>query len=312
MSDRPLRYAIIGAGAVGGLYGGRLAKHGLDVQFLVRDEASLAGGLTVQSIDGDFVIDSPRAGSSPEAIGPVDVVIVTIKTTGNSELQRLLPPLVAGGGVVLTLQNGLDVERDAMPIVPIDRILGGCCFLCSNRVAPGHIRHLDQGRIVFGVYEPNIPNSPAADLAPRIESDFRDAGIDAHLTDDLRTARWRKLLWNVPFNGLSVILDVSTDRLIADPHSRALAQSLMRELQSGAKTLGVDLPDEAIEKTLRVTEKMVPYDSSMRLDYRAGRPMEIEAIFGNPLRAVGGDDESSACLMPVVRAIYRQLKFLGH
>ena len=305
MSQSSLRYAIIGAGAVGGLYGGRMAHHGLDVQFLVRNAGWLSGGgLKVESIDGDFYVDAPKVKTSPEAIGPVDVVIITIKSTGNACLNEILPPLVAGGGVVLTLQNGLDVERDATPMVPVDRVLGGCCFLCSNRVAPGHIRHLDQGKIVFGAYEQHKSASPAARLAPRIQADLRAAGVDATSTDDLRTARWRKLMWNIPFNGLSVVLDSATDRMIGHPHSRHLAESLMREVQAGALTCGVDLPDSAIAKTLSVTEEMVPYDSSMRLDHRAGRPMEVEAIFGNPLRA------ASRGVMPRVEMLYDQLKFL--
>lgn len=240
---------------------------------------------------------------------PCDVTIVALKTTRNHLLEELLPAPTRGGGLVLVLQNGLDVEADSGRIVGFDRVLGGCCFLCSNKVGPGHIRHLDYGAIVFGEYRRDwYGQEPPGetDRVLRIAEEMRSAGIDARPTGDLLSARWRKLMWNIPFNGLSVVLDASTKELVEDQDSVELVQTLISEVHGTATTLGVNVPVEAIEKTIEVTRKMVPYDASMRLDYRYRRPMELEAIFGNPLRAA----DAVACRMPSVHMLYRQLKFL--
>jgi len=114
------------------------------------------------------------------------------------------------------------------------------------------------------------------------------------------------LMWNVPFNGLSVVLDASTKALIEDPSATALARTLMEEVAAASAAWGRPQPEDAIEKTLEHTKQMVPYDSSMRLDYLAGRPLEIEAILGNPLRA----GEQAGVPVPSLRMLYRQLHFL--
>lgn len=298
------RYAIIGSGALGGLYGGMLARSGFEVHFLLRSdyEHVTQNGIRVESPLGDFHVPNVNAHATHESMPPCDVTIVGLKTTRNEHLATLLPSPTRNGGVVLVLQNGLDVEADSVSVVGADRVLGGCCFLCSNKIGPGHIRHLDYGRIVFGEYGVN-------ELTPRVQrisDDMVSAGIDAVTTDDLLLTRWRKLMWNIPFNGLSVVLDASTRELVDDPDAVAQVDAVIREVHTAAARCGVEIPSEMIEKTVEVTRSMVAYDSSMRVDYLNRRPMEVEAIFGNPLRAAS----QHAAAMPRVEMLYRQLKFL--
>jgi 2-dehydropantoate 2-reductase len=300
------RYAIIGSGALGGLYGGMLAQSGFDVHFLLHSDYEHVSkhGLRVESPLGDFQLPHVNAHASPESMPACDVTIVGLKTTRNDLLAELLPATARDGGAVLVLQNGLDVEADSAKVVGIDRVLGGCCFLCSNKVGPGHIRHLDYGRIVFGEYA-----SDTRQVTPRVQricDELVSAGIDAQTTDNLLLTRWRKLLWNIPFNGLSVSLDASTKDLVDDPDSLALVDAIIREVHAAAAACGVTIPEEMIEKTIEVTRSMVPYDSSMRLDYLNRRPMEVEAIFGNPLRVA----KASGYEMPRVEMLYQQLRFL--
>ncbi len=299
------RYAIIGAGALGGLYGGMLAHSGLEVHFLFhRDYQHVTQhGLKVESVWGDFETTDLHAHASSETMPPCDVTIVGLKTTRNHLLGKLLGPPTREGGVVLVLQNGLDVEADSAAVVGKDRVLGGCCFLCSNKVGPGHIRHLDYGRIVFGEYQPAAGTS---DRAAGICKDLVAAGIDAQTTDNLLLARWRKLMWNIPFNGLSVALDASTKELIENPDSLALCETIVAEVHGAADRCGVKIPVEMMAKTIDNTRTMVPYDSSMRLDFLNRRPMEIESIFGNPLRAAAAHGGS----MPKVEMLYHQLRFI--
>jgi len=357
---KPLRYGIVGSGAVGGLYGGLLANHGEEVHFLLHSDLEhvRSHGLRVDSVWGDFHLESPAIYKDVSEMPVCDVVIVALKSTRNDLLDQWLPNLVADHGVVLTLQNGLNVEADVRRTVAPGHVLGGCCFLCSNKVGPGHIHHLDYGRVAFGVYEDehdrrteageptalasdsdrqegNVKSSdseaeasPAEAIGKRVLADMKAAGIEAHWTDDLAATRWRKLMWNIPFNGLSVALDASTDEIIASTAGRKLANQLIGEVHAGAAVCGITIDPAAIRATMEHTETMVPYDSSMRLDFRHGRPMEVEAIFGNPLSAVlkaegkkGGssvvDSTESQCksmqckTMPSVEFLYHQLTFLN-
>ncbi|MCC6511324.1 MAG: putative 2-dehydropantoate 2-reductase, partial [Pirellulaceae bacterium] len=299
-------YAVLGVGALGGLYGGLLAHAGFDVHFLLHSdfEHVRQHGLKVQSPLGDFHLRSVLAYRDARDIPPVDVAIVAWKTTANAALPQALSGLLKETGCVLVLQNGWDIEQDSAQVVGAERVLGGCCFLCSNKVGPGHIHHLDYGRIAFGEYASSLSGAITPRLV-QIESEFRSAGIDITATADLRQTRWSKLMWNIPFNGLSVVLNALTDRIMADPHTARLAESLMREVREAAAACGSSVDESLIDKLLSDTRKMVPYASSMLLDYQQGRPMEVEAIFGNPLRAA----QAAGMSTPRIEMLYQQLKF---
>ena len=305
------RIGVIGSGALGGLYGGMLANRGGEVHFLMRSDAQHVRdhGLRVESILGDFHLPQVNVYTSPKQMPQCDITILALKTTQNHLLGELLPPVVGASGLVLVLQNGLCPEADSAAIVGPERVIGGVCFLCSNKVGPGHIRHLDYGRIVLGHHRPadQPPAGVTSELSAVVDV-LRAGGIDALPTEDQWLARWKKLMWNIPFNGLSVVLDAKSDRLIHHPEIAQLAESLMREIHASAAACGRHVPESAIEEMLEHTRKMVPYDSSMRLDYLAGRPLEVEAIFGAPVRAA----EKAGYLPRQVKMLYQQLKFLGN
>jgi 2-dehydropantoate 2-reductase len=300
------RYAILGAGALGGLYGGMLARSGAEVHFLLNSDYQHVSrhGLRVESPLGDFHLPQVYTHSSPETMPACDVSIVALKTTSNHLLPKLLPSTTRDGGIVLVLQNGLNIEADSAAIVGTERVLGGCCFLCSNKTGPGFIKHLDYGHIVFGEYDQR--SAQISTRVQRIADEMNAAGIDAQPTTDLAAARWRKLMWNIPFNGLSVVLDASTKQLIDDPDAVQLVETMIDEVHHAATGNGVHVDPSLKSLTVEVTRKMVPYDSSMRLDYLNRRPMEVEAIFGNPLKAA----RRFNLKMPTVTMLYQQLKFI--
>jgi 2-dehydropantoate 2-reductase len=302
-------YAIIGTGALGGYYGASLAAAGGDVHFLVRRDVEhlSRAGLRVESPRGDLLIRPMQVYRDAAQMPPCDRVIVALKTTENHQLDAILPGRVAAGGCVVVLQNGLGVEADCRAVLPDTPILGGCCFLCSNKVGPGHIRHLDYGRIELGAYQP--PELPPAGIVPllrEVAAEFQQAGIETEAVPDLWLARWRKLMWNIPFNGLSVVLDASTAELIEQSDTRRLCEALMEEVRRGAAACDRRLPPETTQLMLERTERMVPYDSSMRLDYLSGRPMELEAIFAAPIRAA----QAAGVELPNVAMLHQQLLFL--
>lgn len=306
--DRTRSYAILGTGAVGGFYGGLLARAGLDVHFLCRSdhEHVRREGLFVESKFGDFRVAPANAYADPRDLPAVDVAVVAIKSTENAALPFLLPPALGPGTIVLVLQNGLGVDDQAAAVVGAGRVLGGLCFLCSNKAGPGRIHHLDYGLVTLGEY---TADGRPGGITPRLKelgADFALAGIPHQLVDDLRAARWHKLVWNVPFNGLSVVLDATTDEIMADPAARALAEELMREVAAGAGAVGKSISIDFVRRMLRDTERMIPYKTSMKLDYEQGRALELEAIFAAPLAAA----RAAGAELARMSALHAMLAFL--
>ena len=305
-----LSYAIVGTGALGGFYGAKLQKAGNEVHFLVNSDYQqvIKHGLTIESKDGDFRLPQVQVYNQVEKMPSCDVVVVSIKTTQNHILTQILPPLVKDDSIVLVLQNGLGIETEIAQIVCNVNIIGGLCFLCSNKIAPGHIHHLDYGKITLGEYATNYNAVGITERMKAIFQDFENAGIEIELTEDLLLGRWKKLMWNIPYNGLSVILDATTDEIMADMYTRTLVEQLMKEVQLGAKSTGRIIPDSFIQTMLDYTVKMKPYRTSMKIDFDENRPLEVEAIVGNPLRIAAEHDVS----LPLIRCLYQQLKFLDN
>lgn len=301
-------YAILGTGALGGYYGACLQRAGKEVHFLLHSDYDRVKnrGLMIESPDDDFNLPRVNAYNSASTMPKCDVVVVALKTTQNHLLPQLLPPVVKDNGVVLVLQNGLGIETEVAQIVGDSRVMGGLCFLCSNKVGAGHIRHLDYKEIKLGEYNPNYQPGGISERMQSIGADFEKAGIPIKLADDLLLARWQKLVWNIPYNGLSVILDATTSALMADVSTLELVRELMVEVVAGAKKCDRLISDSFINEMLDHTAKMKPYRTSMKIDYDEKRVLEVEAIFGNPLRMA----HSAGTQLPRIATLYQQLKFL--
>ena len=297
-------YAIIGTGALGGFYGARLQRAGCELHFLLhRDyERVRQHGLICESPDGDFTLPKVNAYADARDMPKCDVVCVCLKTTQNHLLPQLLPPVVKDDGIVLVMQNGLGMEAQVAEIVGPQRVIGGLCFLCSNKVGPGHIRHLGYSLVALGEFATHGISGRMRAIA----DDLQRANVETELTEDLDIARWQKLVWNIPYNGLSVVLNATTTELMTQPQTRQLVEAIMREVVADARACGVAVTDEIIGKMLSNTERMTPYRTSMKIDYDERRPLEVEAIFGNPLRAV----RRAGAASPLLEQLYAQLKFL--
>ncbi|MEM6447754.1 MAG: putative 2-dehydropantoate 2-reductase [Cyanobacteria bacterium P01_D01_bin.123] len=308
------RYAIIGTGALGGYYGARLQEAGFDVHFLLRSdfEHVRARGLQVESVAGDINLPQVNAYNDARKMPPCDVAIVALKTTQNHLLSQLLPPVVRPGTVVLTLQNGLGVEADVAETLGdrVDgdrvRIVGGLCFICSNKVGPGHIRHSDYGRILLAAYDTAYAPQGITPAIEHLAADFDVANIPYQLGRNLLMARWQKLVWNVPYNSLSVVLDALTNEMMTCDATRSLCETLMREVVVAAAAYDVRIPDDFVQQMLDHTAEMKPYKTSMKLDFDAGRPLEVEAILGNSIRAA----KEASVNVPQMEMLYSQLQFL--
>ena len=300
-----MHYAIIGTGAIGGYYGGKLAHAGNDVHFLFHSEYETAArrGLRVESPGGDFTVWPIRAYRDTRAMPPCDAVIVALKTTVNAQLPDLLRPVLKPGGLVLLIQNGLGMEEELASALPPDTsVAGGMAFICSNRTGQASVRHLDYGKLTVGLH------SGDESLCRRVLADMEAAGIETAWAPDLQEARWRKLVWNIPYNGLCVALNTTTDEIMRYEPSRSLARTLMEEVIGGANANGVAIPLSFADDMLRSTDRMRPYKPSMRLDYDNRRPLEIQSIYTNPLLSARAHGSG----MPRVEALERQLRFIEH
>jgi len=298
-----IRYGVIGTGALGGFYGGMLAKSGQEVHFLFRNdfEHVRGNGIKVDSINGNFHLPKVNAYHATAEMPVCDVVLVCLKTTANHHLPPLIKPLLHAQSIVVLLQNGLGLEEELSSKLPGVQIAGGLAFICSNKVGPGHINHLDFGKLIIGSHNVSDP-----EILKQVVSDFQSSGIHAELSPDLRFARWQKLVWNIPFNGMTVVLNTTTDRLMADENTRELSRGLMLEVIRGANHCGVPLKESLAQQMIDMTIKMRPYAPSMKLDYDFRRPMEIEYIYSHPIRTA----RQAGFEMHKVTMLEKQLKFI--
>lgn len=305
------RIGIIGTGAIGGFYGLMLARAGYDVHFLLRSEFSAVSqnGLRLDSqVHGVLTLDNVQAYSSAADMPACDWLLVGAKTTGNNSVAPAIVQAAAPNAKVLMLQNGLAVEDELRALLPDSlHLLGGLCFICVHRTGPGQIAHQAFGAVNIGYH-----SGPAADAAASLAiveegaALFHAAGIESVAMDNLDKARWQKLVWNVPYNGLSVLLNASTMPLMADPDSRELIQGLMAEVVQGAQACGHVLPQGYAEQLFKVTGHMPDYRPSMHHDFIEKRPLELEAIYAKPLAAA----LAAGCDMPKIRALYHSLGFI--
>lgn len=292
-----MKIAVVGPGAVGSYYGARLWRDGHEVHFLLRSdyETVRRRGVQVRSVEGNFHAN-PRAAKTPVEIGPADLVLVALKTTANHLFATLLPPLVGPNTAIMTLQNGLGSEEQLAGLFGAERVLGGLCFVCLNRIAPGVIEHIAHGKIVMGEFsgwsEPRTHD---------IASAFKHAGIPVVVAENLACAHWEKLVWNIPFNGLGVASSagleamrggliekkgpcLTTDKLLTDPGWLALVEGLMREIISAARAKNLSVKFELANEQIEKTRIMRAYKPSTLLDFERGQPLELEMLFLEPLR----------------------------
>lgn len=294
--------AVVGSGAIGLYHGGRLAEAGENVRFLVRSdfEAISTRGIAAESVHGDFLLPRVNAYRSSEEIGPVDLVIVAWKVTANDQLASVLGPLLHERTQVLTLQNGLGNCEALTEIVGPHRVLGGLCFVCINRISPGKILHSAGGRLTLGEWSPDNEGR-----AIELERRFKIAKVPAVAVTDLQQSQWEKLVWNIPFNGLSVACGgVTTDVLLADPKIEEHLRELMGEVIAAGRGLGFELKNDLIDSNIERTRPMGAYRTSSMIDLLAGREVEVDAIWEEPLRRA----ERAGIELPKIRKLLGEIQ----
>ena len=298
-----MKYAVIGTGGIGGYYGSRLAQSGQDVHFLLHSDYGFVKehGLQIDSCAGSFHLDHPAVYRDAHDMPKCDVVLVCLKTVNNHLLESLLPPVVGENTLVVLIQNGIGVEQDVQARFPGIQLAAGLAFICSAKAGPGRIDHQCYGYINFGDYSCRNP-----EILRRVADDFNAAGVQAGLVE-YNEARWKKAVWNMPFNGMTVALGTQTDRLLRNPSTRCLIREQMLEVINAARHLGVERIDESFaDHMITTTDAMTPYSPSMKLDFDNRRPMEIDYLYTRPLRIA----REAGFVMPRLEMLESELRFL--
>ena len=303
-----MRYGIIGTGAIGGYYGAKLAHAGQEVHFLLHSDYEYVKqhGLQVDSCDGSFHLDDVNVYRQTKDMPACDVVLVGLKSVNNDKLPALLPPLLHDKAakvktLVVLIQNGIGVEEDVQKMFPEVQLAAGLAFICSAKTKPGLVSHQCYGSI-------NLANYSCRDeaLMQAVVDEFREAGIETGLVE-YHEARWKKAVWNMPFNGMTVALHTQTDLLLKNASTRQLIREQMMEVVGAAQHLGVKNVDEAfVDKMIETTDAMTPYSPSMRLDYDFHRPMEIYYLYSRPLEMA----REAGYRMPKLEMLEAELRFL--
>ena len=299
-----LRIAIVGSGAVGTYYGAKLAHGGSDVHFLMRGDLSAVrrNGIFVRGEGENFRVEKVSCYNSTKEIGPCDLVIVAVKTTSNADLVDLVPPLLHEKTMVLTLQNGLGNEEFLGKHFGPERVIGGLCFIAVDRHSKTEVERYDYGLVILGELE-GATQPRTRDVA----AEFIRAEVKCKVTDDIALERWRKLIWNIPFNGLSVVAGgIDTAAIVRDKNLRQLTLDLMDEVISAANKRGHALPRDAWREHMKRSDAMRGYRPSTLQDWENGKPLEIEAIWGESVRRA----REAGAEMPRTETIYELLKQL--
>jgi 2-dehydropantoate 2-reductase len=275
---------IAGTGAIGSFYGSLLARQGVDVSVIARSDYAHVRqhGIHIRSETklGDWVFRPKQVVQrAAEVDAYPDYVLVCIKVVENADRASLIRDAVGPDTAIVLIENGIDIEGEVADAFPQNELISGLAFICVSRLEPGEIWHQAYGRLALGNYPRGL-----SEKAKTLSARFAQAGINCVATEDIITARWQKCVWNAPFSPLSVLSGgLSTNEILSSEEE--LVRAIMQEVRDIAQAVGHPLPAEIVEANIANTYKMPPYKTSMLLDFEAHRPMEIEAILGNTVRA---------------------------
>lgn len=275
-----MRIAIMGAGGVGGYFGGLLAQAGHDVTFIARGEhlaAIQTRGLRVESVHGDFTIRPAQASDNPADVGPVDTVLFAAKTYHFDQALDAMRPLIGPATTILPLQNGIDAAERTAAALGGDHVIGGLCQVGSYIAAPGVIKQISQfRRIVAGELDGRITPRVQAIVAA-----LQAAGAAAEATTDIRKALWTKFIFIAPLSGVGAVARVPAGEIMACAETRGLLEDAMREVEAVADARGIALDADIVAKTMAFCAAMEPQQTaSMQRDVMSGKPSELESMIG--------------------------------
>ena len=293
----------MGAGAVGGYFGARVAASGMDVTFIARGEhlrAMQKNGLRIRSIQGDLEIHSGFISSS-DPVAPVDLVLLAVKSQDTEEAARSLAPFMGRKTSVLSLQNGVDNTDKIARLWGGDRSLAGVANISARISAPGVIEHSGGGRVVLGSL-----HAGGHENARTVHSILAQAKISCDISSDIRGVLWKKLAWNAPFCALSCLLHMTVGDILGSASLEALVRVCIDEVRDAARCRGIDLSPSTAQEALSFSTTLRDVKPSMLQDLEAGKPLEHEALNGIVVKIL----QRSGKRAPINEILYTALKHI--
>ncbi|HSD10266.1 MAG TPA: 2-dehydropantoate 2-reductase [Candidatus Binatia bacterium] len=278
-----MKVLVVGAGAVGGYFGAKLARAGHELVFTARGDnlrALVERGLAVESFEGDFVLARIRAVESASGQGPFSLVIVCVKAHDTERAVGALGSELEPQALVISLQNGVESEPAIERLLDIPPMIRAIAYVGAELVAPGVVRHVSGGTIVIG--EPDDSHSQRLE---RLERVLRDAAIDVVIPPSIQRAKWQKLAWNASFNLISALSGATIGGTLVDPDARRLAEAAMREVESVANAQGIEFDPDHVRRMLLHAERNLGFVRPSTLQDREKRkPLEHDALSGAVVR----------------------------
>jgi len=278
-----VRIAIVGSGGVGGYFGARLAAAGADVAFIARGahlDAMRSRGLLVHSPLGDVHLSRVLATDEPSAIGPVDVVLFTVKLYDTESAIAHLPPLIGPETVVVPFQNGVDAVDRLIRAVGREHTAGGAAYVAATVAEPGVIRHTANNRLLFG----ELDGTRSQRLEGLLDA-CRSGEIDATLSEHIEVDIWTKFVWLTVLSGVTTVTRLPIGRIRDDADLVALCQAAMMEGMAVAHAKGISLPVTVLDDLVPGLQRLPPQaKSSMLEDLERGRPLELPWLSGAVVR----------------------------
>ena len=282
--EEMMRIAVVGAGGVGGYFGGRLASAGLNVTFIARGatlEALRTKGLRVESINGDFTLENVQATDDCAAAGQFDAIVMAVKSWQIHDAAVRLVPMVGPDTVIVPLENGVEAPDVLATVLGPQHVLGGLCGIVSFVVEPGHIRHAASDPFVmFGELD-----NRRSQRVERLRDTFRSAGITADIPEDIHRSMWSKFLFIASLSGIGALTRVPIGEWRSMPEIRLIVDRSLREVVAVAHARGIDLGEDAVDRTWsRYDALAAASTSSLQRDMMEGKPSELDSQLGAVVR----------------------------
>ena len=301
-----MQIAVMGAGSVGGYLGGMLARGGHDVSLIARGPhlgAIREQGLRVVRDSEEFTVDC-KATDDPEAVGEVELVLLTVKTYQNTVAVPAITSMVGPDTAVLCLQNGIDSYTAAAGVFGQGKVLPGAVYIEASQDGPGVVHQAgDVVRVVFGESDGDLSSRGRS-----IADAFNDSGVPAELTSDIRAGLWAKFLFIATMAGVTAMARQTLAELMPRPEWRDVVVGCLREVETAGRASGVNFPRDIHATTLSyIEDNLDDLQASMHTDVVAGRPLELEALNGAVIRA----GRAGGVPTPINDVIYAMLKPLA-
>ena len=304
-------YAIIGTGAIGGYCAVKLFQAGFQVHCLARSDYFhiKQHGLTLLT-PTEKIVAPAHVYNETAAMPKCDVILIALKSTANEVLKTILPPLMQAHTIVAVFQNGIGVEQEIAEYIQPANIIGGSTLLKVVKQSPGVIQYFSLNEVNLAQYYPDDQQAGISSNVTQVAHDLQQTGINTTAAPHLPTVRWKKQAANIPFNGLSVVLNASNQAMTRDSASYDLLCALTREVIAAATQCGADLPADFYQLRLNMLEWFKTeeaFNTSMKDDYDRKQPLELHAIYENALAIA----QRNQVAMPLTAMLYQQLLFLN-